>query len=103
MKITIIVIVNENAHSQTNSSSKQFVIFRAFNTLSAVYMTLKTNAKNSPHFHVLHFQRPRPHLPLQKYSNKPASNLVLMRYSRGGATSGCDHRAVGVRVRVRDD
>ena len=29
-----------------------------------------------------------------------ASNLVLMRYSRGGATSGC---AVGVRVRVRDD
>ena len=27
-----------------------------------------------------------------------ASNLVLMRYSRGGATSGC---AVGVRVRVR--
>ena len=33
MKVSIIVIVNKKAHSQTNSSSKQFVMFRAFNIL----------------------------------------------------------------------
>ena len=31
--ISIIVIVNKKAHSQSNSSSKQFLIFRVFNIL----------------------------------------------------------------------
>ena len=45
MKITIIVIVNENAHSQMNSSWKHFALFRAF-----IFHVL--------HFHVLHFRVP---------------------------------------------
>jgi len=36
MKITVIVIVNKNARSQTESSSKQFVLSKELNILSLI-------------------------------------------------------------------
>jgi len=44
MKITVIIILNKNAHSQMKSSSKQFVLFR-FNIISLVYTNWKQMQK----------------------------------------------------------
>ena len=61
MKITVIVIVNKKKYSPTNEELVKAVVglyyyFRAFDILSVVFTTLKSNAKNSSSNHFVLFR-----------------------------------------------